>query len=231
MTTKSESTDFQGPRRKAARANGSEVPPPPLEPDPVPAADHTALDEAEQLLAESILTDDDGDEPGETDEIKIPIVVKKLPQFANFRAKPLFELWAASSHEGMDETIHPTTKTFAPQFENDVDLRRCRFYETVTANDNVVRLVWAFVPDAGERNRNLWVASKIAALEHARDKWTTMRSRKKLQQYTFRASTKDFGEPRFSGLTKEEHLKNLKEQGFLVTDKDHPFYKRATDTE
>jgi hypothetical protein len=211
--------------------NGASPPPRPTEPDLVLAADHEALNEAERLFAESVLTGADGDEPGEADEIRSPIVDKNLPQFSVFRTQPLFELWATVSREGMSDNIQATTKTFAPQFENDVNLRRCRFYETVTASDNVVRVVWAFVPENDEYNRNLWITSKIAALEHARDKWTTMRSLKKLQQYTFRASTRDFGEPRFSGLTKEQHLKNLKDLGILVTDRNHPFYKRVTDTE
>jgi hypothetical protein len=211
---------------KASLGNGAG---PPL--STLSQEDREALDEAERLLAVTVLTDDDGDEPGERDEVKTPIITKKLPQFAIFQARRVFDLWAASSRDGMDDTIVVTTKTFAPNFENDLELRRCRIYETVTANDNVVRLTWAFIPEARDKTGNTWTISRFNAFEHAIGVWTTMRSRKKLSQYTFRPAAKDHGPPRFSDLTPAQHLQNLKEMGLLVDSRDHPFFKKATDTE
>ena len=226
--------------------NGAEPPPPKIveseletEPEtstsaPVPTVsreDQEALNEAERLLADSILTDEDGDEPGERDEVKTPLFTKKLPQFAIFQAKRVVDVWAAPSRDGMDDTIVITTKTFAPNFENDLELRRCRIYETVTANDNVVRLTWAFIPETHDKTGNTWTISRFNTFEHAIGVWTTMRSRKKLSQYTFRRAARDHGPPRFSGLTPAQHLQNLKEMGLLVDSRDHPFFKKATDSE
>jgi hypothetical protein len=193
--------------------------------------DKVALDEFEQLAADTILDDDEGDEPGTKDEITTPLVVKNLPRFANFRAnKVTFDLWGATDRQGMDDLLYVTTKSFAPNFEDDLDLRRVRFFETVTS-DSVVRLVYCFVPEKTGRKANTWTASKLSALEQSQSVWTTMRSRKKLEQYTYRQATKDYGEPKFSGLTPAQHVANLKKLGLLVDTRDHPFYRKATDTE
>jgi hypothetical protein len=153
-------------------------------PQLVPTVDHAALDEAEQLLAATMLTHDDADEPGERDEVKIPLFTKKLPQFAIFMAQFVVDVWAAPVRDGMEDTIVITTKAFAPNFENDLELKRCRIYETVTANDNVVRLTFAFIPEARDKTGNAWTISRFNAFEHATRVWTTMRSRQKLGQYS-----------------------------------------------
>jgi hypothetical protein len=200
---------------------------------PFPDVEAAALDEFEQLADDAILDDDEGDTPGDKDEASRPLVVKKLPRFAVFRAsKETFDLWGTSDREGMDDLLYVTTKSFAPAFEDDVELRRVRFFETVTT-DGVVRLVWCFVPEKGGREPNTWVTSKLAALEHAQSQWTTMRSRKKLAQYTFRSSAKqvEYGEPKFSGRTRKEWVAELKKLGVLVDSKDHEFYRKATDSE
>jgi hypothetical protein len=77
------------------------------------------------------------------------------------------------------------------------------------------------------------MTSKLAALEHSQKQWTTMRSRKKLQQYTYRPSRKqkEYGEPRFSGRTPAQWVAELRKQGMMVEDKNHPYYKKATDSE
>ena len=195
------------------------------------ARDEIVLDEFEQLAADTILDDEDGDEPGAKDETSTPLVVKNLPQFANFRSnKTTFDLWGTTTRQGMDELVIVTTRSFASNFEDDVDLRRIRFFETVTA-DGVVRLVYCFVPEKTGRMPNTWLTSKLAALEMSQSRWTTMRSRKKLQQYTFRPSSKDYGEPKFSGLAPAQHVANLRQLGLLVDNKDHPFYRNVTDSE
>jgi hypothetical protein len=61
--------------------------------------------------------------------------------------------------------------------------------------------------------------------------WTTMRTRVKLQQFTYRPARKNYGEPKFSGLTPGQHIANLKKLGILIDSPDHPFYKKATDNE
>jgi hypothetical protein len=196
-----------------------------------PRDDAAVLDEFEQLAADTILDDDDGDEPGAKDEISTPLVVKNLPRFANFRSnKKTFDLWGTTDRQGIDDLVYLTTKSFAPNFEDDVDLRRIRFFETVTT-DGVVRLVYCFLPEKIGRMPNTWTVSKLAALEMSQSQWTTMRSRKKLQQYTYRPSSKDYGEPKFSGLTPAQHVANLRKLGLLVDNKDHPFYRKATDRE
>jgi hypothetical protein len=157
--------------------------------------------------------------------------VKKLPRFAVFRAhQKTFDLWGTSDQQGMDDLLYVTTKSFAPHFEEDVELRRIRFFETVTT-DGVVRLVWCPVPEQGRRQSGDWLTSKRAALEHAQSQWTTMRSRKKLMQYTYRRSTKEYGEPKFSGRTPQQWVNELKKLGILVVSKDHEFYRKATDSE
>lgn len=197
----------------------------------VQPSDEAVLDEFEQLAADTILDDDDGDEPGAKDEITTPLVEKNLPRFANFRSNPrTFDLWGTTDRQGMDDLLFITTKQFAPNFEEDVELRRVRFFETVTT-DGVSRLIYCFVPEKTGRKPNTWLTSKLAALEHGKTRWTTMRSRKKLQQYTYRPSSKDYGEPKFSGLSPGQHVANLRKLGLVVDSKDHPFYKKATDTE
>ena len=195
--------------------------------------DRAVLDEFEQLAADTILDDDDGDDPGAKEEITTPLVFKKLPKFCNFRANPeTFDLWGTTDDQGMEELVIVTTKEFAPNFEEDVELRRIRFYETVTAHDGLIREVWCPVPEKGKK-ANLWIQTRFDALEHAKAKWTTMRSRTKLGQYTYRPSRKqeEYGEPKFSGLTRGQRVANLKKLGLLADSKNHPFFKKATDTE
>jgi len=191
------------------------------------------LDAFEELAHDAILDDDEGDAPGDKDEISRPLVVKRLPKFAVFRAsQTTFDLWGTSDQQGMDELLFVTTKTFASRFEEDVELRRVRFFETVTT-DGVIRLVWCIVPEKTGRQPNSWQTSKLAALEHAQSQWTTMRTRMKLAQYTFRASSKqkEHGEPKFSGRTPQQWVGELKKMGMLVDSTDHEFYRRATDSE
>jgi hypothetical protein len=196
-----------------------------------PRGDEEVLDEYERLAKDTILDDLDGQEPGADEEITTPIVAKSLPRFSNFRSNPAtFELWGTTDRQGMDELVFVTTKSFAPNFEDDVELRRVRFYETVTP-DGIVRLVYSFVPENGERSPNTWTTSKIAALDMSKTRWMTMRSRKKLQQYTYRPARKDYDEPRFSGRTPGQWIAELKKAGLLVDSKDHPFYRKASDTE
>jgi hypothetical protein len=198
----------------------------------VTSEDHRILDEAEQLAAAAILDDDDGDAPGDRDEVTRALVVKKLPRFAIFRAsKKTFDLWGTVDQQGMDELIFVTTKNFAPNFEEDVELKRVRFFETVTT-DGVVRLVWCMVPEKRGRQPNSWQTSKLAALENGQEVWTTMRSRQALAQYTFRPARKqDYPPPKFSGRTPGQWILELKRQGFYVDNKDHDFFKKATDSE
>jgi hypothetical protein len=128
----------------------------------IDADDKTALDQYEQqLVADCLLNDDDGDEPGQKDEITQPLVVKNLPKYSNFQAKLICDLWGVVDREGMDELIRVMPKSFAPKFEEDVDLRRVRFFESVT-QDGVIRLVWCFVPEKGGRETNTWISSKLA---------------------------------------------------------------------
>ena len=194
--------------------------------------DEAVLDEYERLAANTILDDDDGEEPGAKDEIAAPLIEKNLPKFANFMSSSVtFALWGVTDRQGMDDLLVVVTKSFAPEFEDDVDLRRVRFFETVTT-DGVVRLVWCFEPEKGGRKPNGWLASKLAALEHSQKQWTTMRSRKKLQQYTYRPSRRqDYGEPKFSGRTPVQWVTELRKMGMLAENKDHPYFKKATDTE
>ena len=199
----------------------------------VTAEDHAVLDEAERLAADTLLDDDEGDTPGESSEISKALVVKKLPKFANFRARKVFELWGTTDQHGMEESVVAVTKSFAPHFEDDVELRRIGFYETVTT-DGVVRLVWCPLPGRAERNPSNWITSKAAAMDHATDQWTTMRSRQKLGQWTYRPSAKQdktYGKPKFSNRTPAQWLLELKKLGLLVEDATHPFYKKATDSE
>jgi hypothetical protein len=195
--------------------------------------ERASLDEYEDLADDAILDDDEGDAPGDKDEISRPLVVKKLPKFVVFRASlTTFDLWGTSDQQGMDELLFVTTRSFAPRFEEDVELRRVRFFETVTT-DGVIRLVWCMVPEKTGRQPNSWQTSKLAALEHAQSQWTTMRTRMKLSQYTFRPSSKqkEHGEPKFSGRTPQQWVAELKKLGMLVDSKDHEFYRKATDSE
>jgi hypothetical protein len=89
------------------------------------------------------------------------------------------------------------------------------------------------VPEKSGRQPNSWQTSKLAALEHAQSLWTTMRTRMKLKQYTYRASRKqaEHGEPKFSGRTPQQWIAELRKQGILIVSKDHDFYRKATDSE
>jgi hypothetical protein len=204
----------------------------PVDDDSQTQHDNKVLDEFERLAADTILDDDEGDDPSAKAEKSTIPVEKNLPKFANFRSNPetIFEMWGVSERQGMDDTLFVTTKSFAPRFEDDVDLRKVRIYETVTP-DGVVRLIWCFVPEKDGRRPNLWLTSKTAALDMSLTQWTTMRSRPKLQQYTYRPANKDHGEPKFSGLTKVQLVAQLRDQGLLVDSEDHLFFRRATDTE
>jgi hypothetical protein len=239
MSLKKDAATGQGdsgtpPITRIARPRGNGNTTPPTESAPEPAdnrIDAARLDDFEQLARDAILDDQDGDEPGAEEEINTPLVEKNLPRFARFRSNPVtFELWGATDQQGMDELLFVTTKKFAPNFEDDVDLRRVRFYETVTP-DGVVRLIYAFVPETTGKKPNTWLTSKIAALEASKTQWTTMRSRRKLLQYTYRPSRNDYGEPKFSGRTPGQWIAELKKMEVLVDSKDHPYYKKATDTE
>jgi hypothetical protein len=197
----------------------------------ISAEEQAVLDAAEELASDAILDEDDGDDPGARDEVVQGLIVKKLPPFVSFRASPdTFDLFGTVLSQGMDELLFVTTRSFAPNFEEDVELRRYRFFETVTS-DGVARLVWCAVPGKNEKKPNAWVTTKLEALEHAKSKWTTMRSRQKLQQYTYRPSRQQHGEPKFSGRSRAEWILELKKQGMLVVSKDHDFYKKATDSE
>jgi len=132
------------------------APQPTAEIKTVAKADESVLDEFERLAADTILDDDDGDEPGAKDEIAAPLVEKNLPRFANFMSSPVtFALWGVTDRQGMDDLIVVTTKSFAPNFDEDVDLRRVRFFETVTAPDGVTRLVWCFEPERQPQTQQL----------------------------------------------------------------------------
>jgi hypothetical protein len=92
-------------------------------------------------------------------------------------------------------------------------------------------VVYCFVPEKGERKPNSWLTSKLAAMEMSLTQWTTMRSRKKLDQYTYRPSRNDYGKPKFSGLSRGQLIAKLRKLGLLVEDESHPYYRKATDTE
>jgi hypothetical protein len=195
------------------------------------AEDEKVLDEFEALEAACILDDDDRDEPGESEEISTPQICKNLPKFCHFRSSLMtFDLWGTTDRSGMEEMVYATTKEFAPNFEDDIELRRFRFFETETS-DGVVRLVYCQVPDKKGRRPNLWHVSKLAALELSQTCWTTMRTRMKLGQHTYRPSRKDYGTPKFSGRTKGQWLAELKKQDILVIDKKHDFFRKATDAD
>ena len=156
---------------------------------------------------------------------------KRLPRFSNFRTNVVtFDLWGITDRQGMDDMLYVTTKSFAPYFEDDADLLRVRFFETVTT-DNVVRLIYCFVPETTGRKPLASQTSKLSALELGKTTWATMRWRKKLMQYTYRPARKDYGPPKFSGFTPPQFVLKLKEQGLLVVNKEHPFFKKATDSE
>ena len=199
--------------------------------DDIRHADEAVLDEFEALERATTLDGDEDDEPGAKEEIAVIPVVAKLPKFARFRVNPdtFFDMWATTDEAGMDRTVITVTKEFAPTLEEEAELRKVRFYETVTA-DGVVRLVYNFLPDKNEKNPNTWLTSKAAAMELAMTAWVTMRSVKKLAQYTYRRANKDYGPPQFSGMTKGELIHHaLRKAGLLVEDETHPFYRKAAD--
>jgi hypothetical protein len=196
-----------------------------------PRAAEAVLDDFEALERATTLDGDEADEPGAKEEIGVIPVVSKLPKFVRFRVNPdtTFDMWATTDEAGMDRTVIVVTKEFAPVLEEEIELRKVRFYETVTA-DGVVRLVYNFLPDKDEKNPNTWLVSKAASMELAMTGWVTMRSVKKLAQYTFRRASKDYGPPQFSGMTKGELIAHaLRKPGLLVEDANHPFYRKAAD--
>jgi hypothetical protein len=206
-----------------ARPNGAEPPP------PLSEADKAALDEFERLERENVL--DDEDEPEGADEPSIIEVEDKLPKWTPFRVNPstVFDMWGVTNQEGMDKSVITVTKEFAPELEaEDVELRRVRFYETVTS-DGVVRLVYGFLPEKGGRP-NTWLVSKRDALEHGKTAWTIMASRKKLGKFTYRKSRKDYDEPKYSGHTIGQLIHfALRKPGLLVEDKTHAFYRKVAE--
>jgi hypothetical protein len=196
-----------------------------------PASDEELLNDFEALERATTLDSDEDDEPGAREEVPVIPVVKKLPKFARFRvnADTVFDLWGTVDEAGMDSRVIGVTKEFAPVMEEEVELRKVRFYETVTA-DGVVRLVYNFLPDRNEKNPNSWLVSKAAAMELAMTAWVTMRSVQKLAQYTYRRAAKDYGTPRFSGMSRGELIHHaLRKPGLLVEDETHPFYRKAAD--
>jgi hypothetical protein len=198
---------------------------------PDPQTDAATLDDFAALELATTIDDDEGDEPGARDEAAVIEVVDKMPKYTRFRVNPatVFEMWGCTDEAGMDRTVIVVTKEFAPVLEEEVKLRRIRFFETCTA-DGVVRLVYCFLPDRDAKNPSSWLVSRVAAMELAQTTWATMRSVKKLNQFTFRAARKDYGPPQFSGMTKGELIdRALRKRGLLVTDKDHPFYRKAAD--
>ena len=233
MSTRTAQDDtVVSPLPNRAEQNGVEQFKPILDPaDPGPRADEAVLDDFVALERATTLDGDEDDEPGAKEEISAIPVVSKLPKFSRFRVNPdtIFDMWATTDEAGMDRTVIVVTKDFAPELEEVTDLRKVRFYETVTADD-VVRLVYNFLPEKDAKTPNTWLTSKAAAMELAMTAWVTMRSVKKLAQYTFRRATKDYGPPRFSGLTKGELIhRALSKPGLLVEDASHPFYRKAAD--
>ena len=96
----------------------------------------------------------------------------------------------------------------------------------------MVRLLYNFLPDKDAKSPNLWLTTKADAMEMAKDAWVTMRSVKKLGQYTFRRTARDHGQPQFSGLSRGELIhRALRKPGLLVEDESHPFYRKAADLE
>jgi hypothetical protein len=202
-----------------------------LPPDPGPTADEAILDEFEALERATTLDGDEDDEPGAKEEVALIPVVGKLPKFARFRVNPdtIFDMWGVTDEAGMDRTVIVVTKEFAPVLEEEVELRKVRFYETVTA-DGVVRLVYNFLPENDEKTPNSWLASKAAVMERAKTTWVTMRSVKRLGQYTFRPASKDYDPPQFSGMSRGELIHHaLRKAGLLVEDESHGFYRKAAD--
>src|SRR4051794_37993764 len=101
--------------------------------------DAAALDEFEALERATTIDADEDDELGGKDEIAVIPVVSKLPKFSRFRVNPntVFDMWGTTDEVGMDRTVIVVTREFAPELEEEVELRKLRFYETVTA-DGVV---------------------------------------------------------------------------------------------
>jgi hypothetical protein len=98
-------------------------------------------------------------------------------------------------------------------------------------SDGVIRLVYWFVPEKPGSNPNNWSKTKLEALVVSQSQWTTMRSRSTLQSYAYRPSRKNYGEPKFGGLTPAQYVLKLKELGMLVDSGEHPFYRKVTDSE
>ena len=140
-------------------------------------------------------------------------------------------MWGTTDENGMEKVVVPVSKEFAPVLEEEVELRRVRFYETATP-DGVVRLAYCFMPDKDEKTPNTWLASKQACFEKAKSCWVSMRSNRQVQQYVFRANTRDLGSPQFSGMGRGELIDSaLRKPGLLAEDDSHPFYRKAADLE
>src|SRR3954470_19678869 len=168
------------------------------------ADDQRLLDEFERLERDNILDDDDVELAGKEETTVIPVVAK-MPKFTPFRVNPntTFDMWGTTDESGLEKIVVPVSKEFAPVLEEEVELRKVRFYETVTP-DGMVRLVYCFLPDKDEKVPNTWLASKQACFEKATTCWVTMRSKRQAQQYVFRASSRDLGTPQFSGMSRGE---------------------------
>jgi hypothetical protein len=213
------STD--GLQQPGAGANGS---------TPPPVSDAEQLDEFEKLARDNILEEDE-DETSRDDEKGVIAVVSKIPKFVGFRVNPatVFDLFGLTDAAGMDKAVLVVTRDFAPVLEEYEDLRRVRFYETVSF-DGVPRIVYNFMPDRDARTPNLWLASKQEAMEAAATRWVTMRSRRKLGKFAHQVCRRDYGTPKFTGWTIGEIIQYaLRNQGLLIENEVHPFYRKAAD--
>jgi hypothetical protein len=212
--------------RRGTKPNGRAAPDAAL----LRVRDNEILDEYEKLERENIL--DEETEPEDADEPSIIEVVDRAPKWTGFRVNPatVFDMWGIVNQEGMDKTVIVVTKEFAPELEaEEVELRRVRFYETVTT-DGIVRLVYVMVPDKSAQKPNTWLVSKRDALEHGKTAWTTMASRKKLGKFTYKKCRKDHGEPRFSGYSIGQLIQyGLRKPGLLVEDDTHSFYRKVAE--
>jgi hypothetical protein len=195
-------------------------------------SDTEQLDEYERIARDCILEEDE-DEVSRDDEKGIIAVISKMPKFVGFRVNPatIIDLFGLTDADGLEKTVLAVSKEFAPTLEEYEDLRRVRFYETVSF-DGVPRIVYNFMPDKDSRTPNLWLASKKEVMEAAVKHWVTMRSRRKLGKFTHQRCRRDYGEPRFLGWSVGEIIIHvLKKPGLLIESEDHPFYRKAADLE
>src|SRR5215469_12254110 len=130
--------------RKATAPEEQPVPPPVVAPpngldaEEAVSATQTAqsdaekLDEFERLARDTILEDEE--EVQGKDEKSAIDVTDKMPKYTPFRANPdaTFDLWGLQDESGLRKTVLAVTKEFAPTMEEEAELRRVRFYETVT---------------------------------------------------------------------------------------------------